>query len=319
MNGGKAMNFRLNLLTATENTVDKIFDGSAGDVLLDENGQFVDPSQVVDNVTTWWEKLDLVNKIIEMIPSLIIAVVLIIVGIFLSRIISKIIVETLKSRNVDPSVYNFIKRFVSVSIKAIFILSAASMFFNIGSLVTALGAAGVAASLGLQDSVAQFASGIQILFNHPFKNGDFVEVNGIQGNVADIRFMSTVITTTDNKRIIIPNSHITTNHIINYSAEDLRRVDLIYSISYTDDMSKAKNVIINVAECNSLVLNDPAPQVFVNSHEASSINLVAKIWCKGTDYWDVYYQMQEQVKLAFDSNGISIPFNQLDIHLKNEN
>ena len=192
------------------------------------------------------------------------------------------------------------------------------MFFNIGSFITAIGAAGVAASLGLQDSVAQFASGIQILLNHPFKNGDFVEVNGIQGNVADIRFMNTVITTADNKRIIIPNSHITTNHIINYSAENIRRIDLIYSIGYADDMSKAKNVIMNVAECNELILNDPAPQVFVNSHEASSINLVAKIWCKGTDYWDVYYQMQEQVKLAFDANGISIPFNQLDVHVKNE-
>lgn len=311
------MSFRMNLLTAAESTVDKIFDANAGDVLLDENGQFADPSQVMDNVATWWEKLDLVNKIIEKIPSIIIAVVLIFLGIFLARIVSKLLVKAMKAKNVDPSVYNFIRRSVSVLIKSAFILSALSMFFNIGSLVTAIGAAGVAASLGLQDSVAQFASGIQILLNHPFKNGDFVEVNGIQGNVADIRFMNTVITTVDNKRIIIPNSHITTNHIINYSAENLRRVDLIYSISYTDDMAKAKNVIMNVAECNELILKDPAPQVFVNSHEASSINLVAKIWCKGTDYWDVYYSMQEEVKLAFDANGLSIPFNQLDVHVKN--
>lgn len=310
------MNFKMNLLTAAADAADKLFNGNAGDVLLDENGQFADPSQVVDNVTTWWEKLDLVNKIIDKIPSLVIAVALVFIGLFLSRIVSKLLVKAMKAKNVDPSVYNFIKRSVSVLIKAVFILSALSMFFNIGSLVTAIGAAGVAASLGLQDSVAQFASGIQILLNHPFKNGDFVEVNGIQGNVADIRFMNTVITTVDNKRIIVPNSHITTNHIINYSAENLRRVDLNYSISYTDDMSKAKNVIMNVAQCNELILNDPAPQVFVNSHEASSINLVAKIWCKGTDYWDVYYQMQEQVKLAFDANGISIPFNQLDVHVK---
>ncbi len=312
------MNFKMTLLTAAESTVDKIFDANAGDVLLDENGQFADPSQVVDNVASWWEKLDLLNKIIEKVPSLIIAAALIIIGFFLARIVTKLLVKAMKAKNVDPSVYNFIKRSVSVVIKGGFILSALSMFFNIGSLVTAIGAAGVAASLGLQDSVAQFASGIQILLNHPFKNGDFVEVNGIQGNVADIRFMNTVITTVDNKRIIIPNSHITTNHIINYSAENLRRVDLIYSISYTDDMSKAKNVILNVAECNELILKDPAPQVFVNSHEANSINLVAKIWCKGTDYWDVYYRMQEQVKLAFDANGLSIPFNQLDVHIKND-
>lgn len=312
------MSFKFNLLSAGESTTNSLFSGNAGDVLLDENGQFLDPSQTVDNVVSWWEKLDLFNKIVEKIPSLIIAVILIFLGIFLSRAVSKLLVKTMKSKNVDPSVYNFIKRAVSLVIKAVFILSALSMFFNVGAVVTAIGAAGVAASLGLQDSVAQFASGIQILLNHPFKNGDFVEVNGIQGNVADIRFMNTVITTVDNKRIIVPNSHITTNHIVNYSAENIRRIDLIYSIGYGDDMAKAKNVILNVAECNELIIKDPSPQVFVNSHEANSINLVAKIWCKGTDYWDVYYQMQEQVKLAFDSNGISIPFNQLDVHVKNE-
>lgn len=306
------MNIRFNLLTVAESTTSNLFNGNAGDMLLDENGQFIDPSEVL----TWWEKLDLVNKIIDKIPAFIIAAVLILAGLLLSSLISKLLVKAMKAKNVDPSVYNFIKRTVSVVIKAIFILSALSMFFNLGSLVTALGAAGVAASLGLQDSVAQFASGIQILLNHPFKNGDFVEVNGVQGNVSDIRFMNTVITTVDNKRIIIPNSHITTNHIINYSAENIRRIDLVYSISYGDDMAKAKNVIRNVAECNELVLSDPEPQVFVNSHEASSINLVAKIWCKGTDYWDVYYQMQEQVKYAFDANGISIPFNQLDVNIK---
>lgn len=312
------MRFKFNLLSAGESTTNSLFSGNAGDVLLDENGQFLDPSQTVDNVVSWWEKLDLFNKIVEKIPSLIIAVILIFLGIFLSRAVSKLLVKAMKSKNVDPSVYNFIKRAVTLVIKAVFILSALSMFFNVGAVVTAIGAAGVAASLGLQDSVAQFASGIQILLNHPFKNGDFVEVNGIQGNVADIRFMNTVITTVDNKRIIVPNSHITTNHIVNYSAENIRRIDLIYSIGYGDDMAKAKNVILNVAECNELIIKDPAPQVFVNSHEANSINLVAKIWCKGTDYWDVYYQMQEQVKLAFDSNGISIPFNQLDVHVKNE-
>ncbi len=309
----------MNFLTATTAAAETVFDlVTPGNILLDENGQFVDPSQAIGNVASWWEKLDLVNKIIDKIPSIIIAVVMVFVGILLSRIVSKLLVKALKSRNVDPSVYNFIRRFVSVAIKAAFILSALSMFFNIGSLVTALGAAGVAASLGLQDSVAQFASGIQILLNHPFKNGDFVEVNGIQGNVSDIRFMNTVITTADNKRIIVPNSHITTNHIVNYSAENIRRVDLTYSIGYADDMAKAKNVIRNVAECNDLILKDPEVQVYVGSHESSSINLVARIWCKGTDYWEVYYQMQEQVKLAFDENGISIPFNQLDVHIRNE-
>lgn len=305
------------LLTATtvaEGTTDAT---TTSNPLLDENGQFVDASEAVNNLTTLWEEWDIVNKIISSLPSVIIAVVLIFLGFFLAKIASKLIVKGLSAKNVDPSVYNFIKRFVSAGIKFIFILFAVSMFYDVNSIFVALGGAGLAAGIGLQDSVAQFASGIQILINHPFKTGDFVELNGISGSVADIRFMNTVIKTADNKKIIIPNSHITTNHIINYSAEDKRRVDFNFSISYTDDIQLAKNVILDVAKANNKVISDPQPVVYVNSHEASSICLVARLWCAGADYWDVYFAMQEEVKIAFDKNNISIPFNQVDVHIVN--
>ena len=167
-------------------------------------------------------------------------------------------------------------------------------------------------------TVAQFASGIQILLNHPFKTGDFVELNGVSGSVADIRFMNTVIITPDNKRIVIPNSHITTNHIINYSAENMRRVDFSFSISYSDNIEKAKAVIKEVALSNENILKDPLPEVYVQSHEASSINLTARVWCKVDKYWEVYFAMQENVKLALDKNNICIPFNQLDVHIINK-
>ena len=286
--------------------------------LLDENGQFVDASEAVNNINSLWEEWDIINKLISALPSIIIAVALIVAGFVLAKLASKIIIKTLSANHVDPSVYNFIKRFVSASIKFIFILFAISMFYDVNSIFVALGGAGLAAGLGLQDSVAQFASGIQILINHPFKSGDFVEVNGIAGSVADIRFMNTVIKTADNKKVIIPNSHITTNHIINYSAEDTRRVDLMFSISYTDDIQMAKNVILDVVKANSKILSDPEPVVFVNSHDPSSVCLVAKIWCAGKDYWDVYYTMQENVKIAFDKNGISIPYQQVDVHIINK-
>ncbi len=305
------------LLTAT--TVAENADATTvSNPLLDENGQFVDASEAVSNLSSLWEEWDVINKLISYLPSVIIAVVLIVLGFVLAKLASKIIVKTLSSNHVDPSVYNFIKRFVSAGIKFIFILFAVSMFYDVNSIFVALGGAGLAAGIGLQDSVAQFASGIQILINHPFKAGDFVEVNGVSGSVADIRFMNTVIKTVDNKKIIIPNSHITTNHIINYSAEDTRRVDLMFSISYTDDIQLAKNVILDVVKENEKILSDPQPEVYVNSHEASSICLVAKIWCAGKDYWDVYYSMQENVKIAFDKNSISIPFNQVDVHIVNK-
>ena len=267
--------------------------------LLDENGQFVDASEAVDNIGSLWEDWDIVNKIISYLPSIIIAVALIVFGFVLAKLASKIIVKTLSANHVDPSVYNFIKRFVSAGIKFIFILFAVSMFYDVNSIFVALGGAGLAAGIGLQDSVAQFASGIQILINHPFKTGDFVELNGVSGSVADIRFMNTVIKTVDNKKIIIPNSHITTNHIINYSAENTRRVDLLFSISYTDDIQMAKNVILDVIKANSMILTDPEHAVFVNSHESSSVSLVAKIWCSGTDYWDVYFLVNQRIKTNY--------------------
>ena len=308
----------VNFLEATVDAAETTAATTTSNVFLDENGQFEDVSQVADNISAWWQEMDIIGTVMTKLPTLILAAVLIILGIFISRIISKLAAKAMHARGVDPSVYNFIRRIISVLIKAVFFLSALSMFININSVIAAIGAAGVTAGLGLQASVAQFASGIQLLVNRPFKSGDFVEINGVAGSVVDVRFMQTVINTPDNKRIIIPNSHITTNHIINYTAENKRRVDLNFSISYSDDISHAKRIIAEVANNNGLILKDPAVQVFVNGHEASCISLVTRVWCKGEHYWDVFFAMQEEVKIAFDKNGVCIPFNQLDVHIVNE-
>lgn len=308
---------RFNLLTA-ESQAAIIDDTTTSNPLLNENGQFNDVPTAFNNIVEYLDSLQLFEKFMAKLPTIIIAVLLVIIGYFLSRLARKLVVKAMRARKVDPSVYNFIKRIVSVAINFIFILTAASMFINVGSLVAAIGAAGVTAGLGLQATVAQFASGIQILLNHPFKTGDFVELNGVSGSVADIRFMNTVIITPDNKRIVIPNSHITTNHIINYSAENKRRVDFTFSISYSDNIEKAKSVIREVALSNNDILKDPLPEVYVKSHEASSINLTARVWCSVEKYWDVFFAMQENVKLALDKNGINIPFNQLDVHIINK-
>ncbi len=307
------------LAASVSDTADTLTDATTtSNIFLDESGQFEDVSQVVDNVTSWWEEADIIGTVMGKLPTIILAAALIVLGFLISKLVTKLAVKAMKARNVDPSVYNFIRRIISIFIKTVFIMSAISMFIDIGSILAAFGAAGLTAGLGLQASVSQFASGIQLLVNRPFKSGDFVEVNGVSGNVVDVHFMQTVINTSDNKRIIIPNSHITSNHIINYTAENKRRVDLIFSISYSDDISLAKRIIAELATSNEYVLKEPAVTVNVNSHEASSINLIAKLWCDNSHYWDVYYAMQEEVKLAFDKNGVCIPFNQLDVHIVNE-
>lgn len=313
------MSFTLrSLLLAAETTVAETDATTTSNPLLDENGQFEDVPTAFNNVIEWLDSLQLIEKFYAKLPTIIIAIVLVVAGYFLAKLAKKLVVKAMKARNVDPSVYNFVKRIVSVGINFIFIMAALSMFINIGSLIAAVGAAGVTAGLGLQATVAQFASGIQILMNHPFKTGDFVELNGVSGSVADIRFMHTVIITPDNKRITIPNSHITSNHIINYSAENVRRVDFNFSISYSDNIEKAKSVIKETALANEFILKDPIPVVYVQSHEASAINLTARVWCAVDKYWDVYFAMQENVKLALDKNGINIPFNQLDVHIINK-
>ncbi len=306
------------ILLSAETTLSETTDATTtSNPLLDENGQFEDVPTAVENVVAWLNEIDILGKIYAKLPTIILAVLLVVVGYFLAKFAKKLVVKAMKARNVDPSVYNFIKRIVSAGINFCFILAALSMFINVSSLIAALGAAGVTAGLGLQATVAQFASGIQILINRPFKTGDYVELNGVGGCVADIRFMYTVIITPDNKRITIPNSHITSNHIINYSAENARRVDLSYSISYSEDIAKAKAVIMETALANELVLKDPMPEVRVGAHEASSIQIVTRVWCDGANYWDVYFAMQENVKIALDKNGVNIPFNQLDVHIVN--
>lgn len=287
--------------------------------VLDENGQFVSPEEAVNNFAKLWEEWDIVNRFFSLLPKIIIAAAILLFGLWFSRFLANLVVKALKSNNVDASVYMFIRKIVSVFVKITFILFALSIFINVNSFLAAIGAAGITAGLGLQDSVAQFASGIQILFNRPFKAGDYIEVAGKEGFVAEIRFMSTIINTPDNKRVIIPNSHLTTNELVNFSAESTRRIDLKYSISYCDDIKKAKDIILSLMNENGKILKDPEPAVYVNSHEASCIELLARFWCSGSDYWDIYYKMQEDVKIAFDKEGINIPFNQLDVHIINNN
>ena len=282
---------------------------------LDNSGQFEEPKQIVNTLSSWWEELDLWNRFQAKLPTLTLAVVVVVIGYLVSKIVFVLLEKAMARRHVDYAVYHFIARLVRFAIQIGFLLNALSMFFNVSTLWATLGAAGVAIALGLQDSVSQFVSGIQILINHPFKTGDYVEVAGVSGCINEIGFMNTILTTLDNKRVIVPNSDITKNHITNYSAESKRRVDFTFSISYTEDIAKAKDAILSVAKSNEKILDDPAPNVFVSDHAASSIDLSAWLWCKSVDYWDVFFTIREDVKHAFDKNGIVIPFEQMDVHI----
>ena len=261
----------------------------------------------------------ILSRILEKAPSIIAAIVIVVVGYIISKFIGNLVVKAMSAKGVDPSIHSFIRTVITLILNFVFILSALSTVgLDVNSFVTALGAAGITAGIGLQSSISQIASGVQILVNHPFKSGDYIDVGTVSGKVHEIKIMYTVLITVDNKRVIIPNSYITSNNIINYNAEDRRRLDLVFSVSYDADIEKAREVIKQVINKNNLILTDPEPIIAVKEHAASSINLACLIWCSSNEYWNVFYYMQEAVKVAFDDNCISIPYGQLDIHITKE-
>lgn len=262
----------------------------------------------------------IIALIVSKIPLIISAVLIIIIGFTVSNLTGKLIIKGLKAKGVDPSVHSFIKTCITLVMKFAFVLSAISTLgINVSSFLAAIGAAGVTAGLGLQSSVSQLASGVQILMNHPFKSGDYVDLGTISGKVHEIKLMYTVLITMDNKQVIVPNSTITTSNIINYNANNKRRLDLVYSVAYNQDIEKVRSVILETVKANNLILADPEPIIAVKEHGQSSINFACLIWCESDDYWNVFYYMQEQIKIAFDKNGITIPYNQLDVHINKEN
>lgn len=269
------------------------------------------------NIFPEWD--DVVKFVISKAPLLLGAVIIVVVGFVLSNLVGKLVVKGMRARGIDPSIHTFIKTIVVLLLKFAVILSALStMNVDVNSFIAAIGAAGITAGLGLQASVSQFASGIQILINHPFKSGDYIDLGTVSGKVHEIKMMYTELITVDNKRVIVPNSHITGSNIINYNSENKRRIDLVFGISYDADIAKAKEVIAQTVRKNELILTDPEPIIAVSAQAASSVNISCLVWCHTDDYWNVFYYMQEAVKLAFDENKIAIPYDQLDVHISKD-
>lgn len=183
------------------------------------------------------------------------------------------------------------------------------------SLIALLGAAGLAVGLALQNSLANFAAGVMLIVFRPFKAGDFVEAGGTTGVVEKISIFSTTMRTGDNREVIVPNGAIYGGNIVNYSARDTRRIDLVFGIGYDDDIRKARDIIQSVLDADERILKDPAPVVAVGELGASSVDFVVRPWVASADYWNVRWDLLEKVKLAFDDNGVSIPFPQRDVHL----
>ncbi len=251
--------------------------------------------------------------------NLLTAVLIFFVGRWLARVISNIIEKIMIKSNVDATLATFVKN-ISFCMMTIFVVIAAISKLGIQttSFIAVLGAAGLAIGLALQGSLANFAAGVLLIIFKPFKIGDLIDVSGVVGTVKHIEIFNTTIDAPDNKKVIIPNAKITGNNITNLSAIEKRRVDLVFGISYSDNIKTAKETLEKVVKGNKSVLATPATTIAVSELGDSSVNLVCRPWVKPADYWDVYFDILERGKLALEENGITIPFPQNDIHIFEE-
>jgi small conductance mechanosensitive channel len=255
---------------------------------------------------------------IEYAPKLALAIVTLIVGLWLIGIVTNILEKTLITAKTDKTLIPFLKSLASWVLKILLFISVASMVgIATTSFVAVLGAAGLAIGLALQGSLSNFAGGVLLLIFRPYKVGDLIESQGHVGKVKEIQIFNTILTTFQNKTIIIPNSVVSSNSITNISGNGTIRVDMEIGISYGSDIDKAKEVILNTVSKNEKVLKDPACAVGVNALADSSVNLLVMPWCKSEDYWDVYFGVREEIKKALDANQIVIPFPQRDVHIIN--
>lgn len=248
------------------------------------------------------------------LPRLAIAAVIVLLGLLIQYLLLKWLNKLLAHR-IDKTMHAFIRSTVKILLWIVVVLMAASSLgLDTGSLLAVLASAGVAIGLALKDSLSNIASGMLIIASKNFKSGDYIELeDGAAGSIDSVDLIYTTINSSDNKRIVIPNSVLAGNIVTNYSHNELRRVDMNFSIGYNDSIAKAREIISGLIDEAPGALKDPAPLVEVLSQDASAIKLTTRIWCKKDDYWNVYFFMNEQVKLAFDREGITIPFNQLDV------
>lgn len=244
------------------------------------------------------------------------ALLTLIIGLWLAKFLSGLVAKALKKKEIDATLTRFFVSMIKIVLIIFVLISVASQLgIETTSFIAIIGAAGLAVGFALQGSLSNFAAGIMLIIFRPFKAGDFIEGGGMMGSVQEVGIFITVMNTPDNKKIFVPNAKLTSDNIVNFSANDTRRVDMVFGIGYNDDIDKAKSVINSVLNNDSRILSDPAPQIVVSELADSSVNFNVRPWVNSSDYWGVYFDVTESVKKKFDEQNISIPFPQRDVHV----
>ena len=244
------------------------------------------------------------------------ALIIFILGRWIAQALRRLTARVLTKREVEPVIVSFVGSLTYIALITFVVIAAiAQLGIQTTSFIALIGAAGLAVGLALQGSLANFAAGFLLIIFRPFKGGDYIEAAGVSGVVEDLHIFTTQIKTVDNKTIIIPNGKIMGDVIVNYTAKDTRRIDVLLGVSYGDDIDKVRGIIEKAVAEDERILRDPSPAIIVKALADSSVNFEARVWVKTGDYWDVYFALVEKVKKRFDAEGITIPFPQTDVHL----
>ncbi|TDR23809.1 mechanosensitive ion channel family protein [Marinicella litoralis] len=256
------------------------------------------------------------EMLIDVAQSLVLALLIYWVGKRIAKLVSNMTGKGLTKTGNEVILVNFIKNIIYyVILAAVIVMALGQLGVQTTSLIAVMGAAGLAIGLALKDSLSNLASGVMLVLTRPFKRGDFVDVAGTSGKVTEIKLFSTILQSTDNKKLIIPNGQITSDVIVNYTTEALRRIDLVIGVSYDDDIRAAKKILMETISAHEMVLQEPKPVVMLKDLGASSVDFVVRPWVKTEDYWTVYGDLMEQIKLNIEAGGCSFPYPQTDVHL----
>jgi small conductance mechanosensitive channel len=238
------------------------------------------------------------------------------IGLYIVKMIINVMARMMERNDTDPSLRGFVSSLVSILLKVMVYITALGMLgVEMTSFVAIMGAAGLAVGLALSGTLQNFAGGVMILLFKPYKVGDVIEAQGYTGAVKEIQIFVTILTTPDNKTVLIPNGPLATSALINYSTQPTRRVDWTIGIAYGDDLDKAYEVINKLIAADERILKDPEPFVALSALADSSVNIVVRAWVNAPDYWSVFFKMNEEVYRTFGKEGLSIPFPQMDVHV----
>ena len=258
----------------------------------------------------------IVETAVDFGAQVLLALITLIIGFWIAGKLGRALARRLEKQDVDPTVVPFFSKIISVGLKVLVLISVAGIFgIQTTSFIAVIGAAAFAIGLALQGTLGHFASGILLLIFKPFKVGDSVSLQGIMGSVKEVGIFQTVIHTFDNQKVYIPNGVITSGTITNISTTGELRTDWTFGIGYGDDIDKARSIMRNILENHEAVIKDRPIDVFVSELADSSVNFKVRCWTKTEDKWPVYFYMIEEVKKAFDKEGVNIPFPQMDVHM----